>query len=185
MSHWRKIDVRIWNDEKFNALSPTGKLSFFMLLTHPLMTALGAMRGTPEGLACEIGMDAEPFREGFEELLATQMAEYDPIGRLIALPNFLKYNVPDNPNVVKSWSKSVEFLPECPLRTLVIQRARSFTERLGERFGKALPEPFLQPENREQRAESRAELSPYQEGETLKGKRSPSYDPVSFRRRTA
>ncbi|MHA6687661.1 hypothetical protein [Mesorhizobium sp. A556] len=150
MSHYRKIDVRIWNDAKFNSLSADGKLAFFMLLTHPMMTALGAMRGTPEGLASEIGMDPEPFKEGFRELLLKGMVEHETDGRLIALPNFLKYNPPANPNAVKSWVRSLEFLPECPLRNLVIQRARLSAKG----FKEPLPEPFLEPENREQRTEN-------------------------------
>jgi hypothetical protein len=156
MSHYRKIDVRIWNDAKFNSLTTAGKLGFFMLLTHPMMTALGAMRGTPGGLAEEIGMDPELFREGFRELLQHGMAEHDPKGPMIALPNFLKYNPPPNPNAVKAWAKSLEFLPECELKAVVIQRAKGLAEQLGKPF----LEPFLQPENREQRAESKP---PFQE----------------------
>ncbi|KRA59006.1 hypothetical protein [Rhizobium sp. Root651] len=153
MSHYRKIDVRIWNDEKFNTLSADGKLAFFMVLTHPMLTALGAMRGTPEGLASEVGMDIEPFKKGFSELLSKRLAEHDRNGKLIALPNFLKYNPPANPNAVKSWVKVLDFLPECELRKLVIQRARAAAQG----FKEPLPEPFTQgfiePESREQRAE--------------------------------
>lgn len=153
MSHYRKIDVRIWNDEKFNTLSSDGKLAFFMLLTHPMLTALGAMRGTPEGLASEVGMDIEPFKKGFAELLSKRLAEHDRNGKLIALPNFLKYNPPANPNAVKSWVKMLDFLPECELRNLVIQRGRYASRG----FREPLPEPFTQgfiePESREQRAE--------------------------------
>lgn len=167
MSHYRKIDVRIWNDEKFNSLTPTGKLAFFMLLTHPMMTALGAMRGTPEGLACEIGMDPEPFKEGFRELLLKGLAEHDAEGRLIALPNFLKYNPPANPNAVKAWVKALEFLPECALRTLVIQRGAAAAKQ----FKEPLPEPFLQPESREQRTENRDSNSPNHREGTSQGKR--------------
>ncbi|UUP19530.1 hypothetical protein [Nitratireductor thuwali] len=173
MSHYRKIDVRIWNDGKFNSLSSDGKLAFFMLLTHPMMTALGAMRGTPEGLASEIGMDPEPFKEGFRELLSKGMAEHDPNGRLIALPNFLKYNPPANPNAVRSWVKSLEFLPECELRSLVVQRARASTKG----FKEPLPEPFSEPESREQRTESREQRlqqSNHREG-TSQGKRLREY----------
>jgi hypothetical protein len=153
MSHFRKIDVRIWNDAKFRSLSEAGKLCFFMLLTHPMMTALGAMRGTFHGLASEISADPEPFREGFRQLLSKGMAEADEEGVLIALPNFLKYNPPANPNVVKAWEKSLEFLPECPLKTVVIQRAKSFVEGLGKPFAQALPKPFRDTESREKRAE--------------------------------
>ena len=55
MSRYRKIDPRIWNDKKFRSLSDRAKLLFFMLLTHPSMTALGAMRATLPGLASEMG----------------------------------------------------------------------------------------------------------------------------------
>lgn len=151
MSHYRKIDVRIWNDAKFNSLSSDGKLAFFMLLTHPMMTALGAMRGTPSGLAEEIGMAPEPFKEGFAELLSKRLAEHDADGRLIALPNFLKYNPPANPNAVRAWVKSLEMLPECELLHLVIQRAKASAKGFKER----LPEPFAEPESREQRTEIR------------------------------
>lgn len=168
MSHYRKIDVRIWNDAKFNSLSSDGKLAFFMLLTHPMMTALGAMRGTPSGLAEEIGMEPEPFREGFRELLSKRLAEHDQEGRLIALPNFLKYNPPANPNAVRSWLKSLELLPECALLDQVIQRARTAAKG----FKEPLPEPFAEPENREQRTESRdSQQGHNQEGRTSKGKR--------------
>lgn len=153
MSHYRRIDVRIWNDAKFNSLTPMGKLAFFMLLTHPLMTMFGAMRGNPNGLANEIGMDPERFREGLQELLAKGMAEQDD-GGMIALPNFLKYNPPANPNTVVSWAKQAEYLPECELRNVVFQRVNRFVEGLGEGFAKGLREPFLEPKNIEHRAES-------------------------------
>src|SRR5690606_31980160 len=88
-----------------------------------------------------------------------------------SLPNFLKYNPPANPNVVKAWAKSLDLLPECALRALVIQRAKAFAEGLGKPFAKALPEPFGKPygntESREQKSESR-ELYPSQ-GEDVSG----------------
>ena len=67
MAIYRKIDTRIWNDAKFNALSPNGKLAFLFILTNPNMTALGAMRATIEGLSAELRIPAEAFREVFGE----------------------------------------------------------------------------------------------------------------------
>jgi len=54
MGRYRKIDPRIHNDAKFKALSERGKLLFFTILTHPHMTALGAMRATEAGLCQEM-----------------------------------------------------------------------------------------------------------------------------------
>lgn len=142
MSRYRKVDPRIWNDEKFRMLSDNGKLAFFFLLTHPQQTMLGAMRATIPGLAAEIGWSEEAFREAFREALAKGMAEHDERACLVALPNFLKYNRPESPNVVKAWADALDLLPECSLKSRVIARSKAFAEGLPEAFAKALPEAF-------------------------------------------
>jgi hypothetical protein len=58
MGRYRKIDPRIHNDAKFRALSERGKLLLFTILTHPHMTALGAMRATESGLCEEMALGA-------------------------------------------------------------------------------------------------------------------------------
>lgn len=161
MGKYRKIDVRIWNDEKFMSLSIEGKLIFFMLLTHPNMTAIGAMRATPAGLSEEMeGYQKgyrEGFQKGFQEVFSKGMAEHDEKACLITLPNFLKYNPPESPNVVKAWISALDYLPECSMKTRVIIRAKDFIEGLSEGFREALPEVFAKTlpnqrtENREQR----------------------------------
>lgn len=142
MSRYRKVDPRIWNDDKFRGLSNRGKLVFFMLLTHPHMTALGAMRATPGGLAEELNWEPQAFREVFAEVLAVGMAEHDQKACLIALPNFLRYNPPESPNVVKAWVSALDLLPECELKTAVLQRAGEFTRTLTKGFADAFIEAF-------------------------------------------
>jgi hypothetical protein len=130
MARYRKIDPRIWNDEKFRSLSDQGKLVFFMLLTHPNMTALGAMRATMAGLAEELGWSAEAFREAFHEGVSKGMAEHDPKACFVSLPRFLKYNAPESPNVIKAWVGALDLLPECELKTRVVARSRDFAKGL-------------------------------------------------------
>jgi hypothetical protein len=142
MARYRKIDPRIWNDAKFSALSDRAKLVFFMLLTHPNMTAIGAMRGTAPGLAAELGWELEAFAEAFHEVLSKGMAEHDERACLIALPRFIQYNAPESPNVVKAWVGALDMLPECSLKTRVVVRARGYAEALPDGFTKALPEAF-------------------------------------------
>ena len=151
-SRYRKVDPRIWNDKKFRNLSDQGKLAFFFLLTHPHMTSIGAMRGTIAGLAEELGWDTEAFREAFREALSKGMAKHDPKACFIALPNFLKYNRPESPNVVKAWESALDLLPECSLKMQVIHEAKGYAEGLSKAFGEALPEAF-------------AKAMPYQEQE--------------------
>lgn len=138
MAHYRKIDVRIWNDKKFMSLSDDGKFVFLMILTHPNLTPLGAMRGSVDGLAHEIGWTTKRYGIGFAELLRQGMVVADEKACFVALPNFIKYNPPDNANVVKSWKKWVEFLPECPLQYEILRRAESVVAGLGDSFKNAL-----------------------------------------------
>lgn len=150
MSRYRKVDSRIWNDANFAALSDDGKLVFLMLLTHPGMTALGAMRATMTGLASELEWLPERFAKGFQECFSKGMAEADQKAHLIALPNFLKYNPPENPNVVKAWVGARDLLPECHLKGLVLSRAyqaitgrgKGFEQAFRQGFGEPLPKPF-------------------------------------------
>lgn len=142
MGKYRKIDPRIWNDSKFRSLSDAGKLTFFFLLTHPHMTALGAMRSSIPGLAAEIGWTEKAFTKAFSEALSKGMIKHDRKASFVWLPNFLKYNGPESPNVVKAWSKSIDLLPECNLQISVIAEAKRHTESLSEAFSEALPDIF-------------------------------------------
>ena len=143
MAKYRKVETRIWNDEKFNKLSALGKLAFLFILTHPYMTPLGAMRGTVEGLCSELdGVPIEAFREAFEQ----PFIKYSPKDCFILLPNFLKYNCPESPNVVKSWIGSWENLPECELKVELLLYLKGYVEGLGkdspEAFKKAFKDAF-------------------------------------------
>ena len=158
MARYRKIDCRIWNDAKFRSLSDHGKLVFLMLLTHPGMTALGAMRATISGLAEELGWSTEAFREAFLEASSKGMVEHDPEASLIALPNFVKYNAPESPNVVRAWVGAIDLLPECALKTRVVASARGFVQGMTEGYRKAFAEAFAKAmPNQEQEQEQEQE----------------------------
>lgn len=163
MSRYRKVDPRIWNDEKFRTLSDNGKLVFLFLLTHPGMTALGAMRATPEGLAAELKWTPKAFGEAFGEALSKGMAKHDQEACFVWLPRFLKYNEPESPNVVRAWAAASDLLPECSMKTKAIQCAKGFAEAKGQGFGKAFGEAFAHPspnQEQEQEQEEDQELFP-------------------------
>ncbi len=198
---YRKIDPRIWNDEKFRNLSDKGKLVFLFVLTHPHMTSLGGMRTTLNGLAQELGWSYDSFLKAFREVLPKDfpkalpkafledlpkdfgeafregsseelkdplnevssrpekqfknssknsekndlwsgMIEYDERACCLVVTNFLKYNKPESPNVVKSWNFALDSIPECYIKFKLIQRVKDFLKGFPEAFAKALPEGF-------------------------------------------
>jgi len=142
MAHYRKIDIRIWLDKKFNALSTDSQFVFLYLLTHPQLTALGAMRSTIPGLSAELDWPLERFEQAFEALQQQDMVAVDCQVSFVWLINFLKYNPPESPNVVKSWEVCLSYLPECDLKNNLIQKTCAFLELLPDSFQAALPSCF-------------------------------------------
>lgn len=164
MARYRKVDTRIWNDEKFREFSDDGKLAFLFVLTHPNLTSLGAMRATIAGLASEIGWKERKFRASIAAAQKRGMAEFDEAASLAWLPNFLRYNAPESPNVVRSWEGALDLLPECDLKRRLVVRVLEYVESLGEGFREALPEAFRKGmPNQEQEQEQ--EQEPEQEEE--------------------
>lgn len=160
MARYRKISPSIWNDTKFRALSDSAKLVFFMLLTHPQTTAIGTMRAFQQGLAPEMGWSEKAFREAFREVTEKGMAVCSEKDGLIWLPNFMKHNPPENPNVLKSWSASLDYCPECALKSKIYENVKAFAEGFGEAFAKAFAEAFRVPlPNQEQEQEQEPELN--------------------------
>jgi len=139
MARYRKIDPRIWNDAKFNSLSVQGKLAFFFMLTHPNMTAVGAMRISIQGLVAELDGVGE---KGFQEVFDKGLAKGDNNHCFIRFPNFLKYNKPESPNVVKSWLSALDLLPECESKLQLIQEIKDFLKDYNEGFREVFAKDF-------------------------------------------
>ena len=139
---YRKISPCIWNDAKVRELSDKGKLALLFLLTHPHMTPLGAIRANAPGLACELGWSEKVFRKAFGEVLALGIAKEDAKAPLGWFPNFLRHNMPESPNVVRSWVGAFRDLPESPLKGAMLERTGEAVRTLGEGFRSAFAEAF-------------------------------------------
>ena len=142
MVRYRKISTIIWNDEKFRTLSDKAQLVFLFVLTHPHMTSLGAMRGTLDGLAAELNKwPSKVFREAFQECSAKGLVEVDESACFIGVPNSLKHNPPENPNVVKSWRKCWDDIPECRHKS----HWRNELKSIRKGYRKGLRKPYRNP----------------------------------------
>lgn len=141
MSRYRKIEVRTWSDERFRALSPvepSGQGLWFFLLTGPHTGPIpGLFRAGRAAMAEELGWPLEAFDKAFREVSQQGMAKADFVARLVWLPNAIKHNKPESPNVVKSWAPEFDLLPECPLKLEALEAIKSFVCALGPGFSGA------------------------------------------------
>jgi uncharacterized phage protein (TIGR02220 family) len=140
---FRKVDTRLWNDAKVRQLSDDGKLAFLFVLTHPALTAVGAMRATLPGLAAELGWAERRFRRAFEPAIALGMVEVDEGAAFLAFPNFLRFNGPQGPNSVKPWLAALDLIPECAAKRRLLERCRGYLDAKPDDFRHAIGDAIL------------------------------------------
>lgn len=112
---YRKVSPSTWTDRFFKSLSTEGRLLWMYLLTSPQTTPFGLYRFSKGQAADDTGLPADTVTTVLEELTARggdQTVRFDERSRLIFLPNWLRYNPPSNPNVVKSWVAQLREIPQ-------------------------------------------------------------------------
>jgi hypothetical protein len=86
------------------------------------------------------------FRKALQELTTRGMVQFDREARVLRIPNAIRYNPPESPNVVRSWRAIWDEIPECSLKREAYLALRQAVCALGEGFAKAfheaLPEGF-------------------------------------------
>lgn len=136
MARYRKVDPRIWSDEKFVEFDPFEKLMWFALLTHPLMTPMGAgvmHIGVLDDIVgnsgdwcfrCQSNTCTSHRAETYLDTFADRSLIFRDKG-LVIIKNYLIYNMPDNPNHLMSWIASCEELPRSDRFTDLYEHLKS------------------------------------------------------------
>ncbi len=146
---YRKVKITMWDDPKFRVLSPlppSGQSLFIYLLTSPFTGIIpGLFKAGRAAMAEELGWMTEDFDLALGEALALGMVKADMQARVFWLPNAAKHNPPASLNVVKSWVRAFELLPDCPLKWEARDSLKAVcygvSRAMGEAFDMALPLP--------------------------------------------
>lgn len=173
---YRKVDPRVWDDDKFIELSDDAQLLWLLVLTGPQTTIVpGLMTGGLGTLSEVLRKGSERVSKAFEELLEKGLIEHDPKRRVLRVPNAPRYNEPANPNVLRGWFRAWRSAPESPLKYAHIgsleaaidqsspHMARAWEETFGtipQTLREGLPEPSPKPfpkQDQEQKQEQEQE----------------------------
>ncbi len=148
-SRYRKIEVRMWGDEKFRNLSPmapSGQALWVFLLTGPHTGPIpGLFRSGRAAMAEELDWELEAFEEAFREVFRQGMAKADWKAKVCWIPNAIHCNRPESPNVVLSWAGEWDLIPECDLKREAYEVLKASIHALGEGFAKAFDKAFGKP----------------------------------------
>jgi len=146
MSRYRKIDSRIWGDEKFRTLSkpkPNAQSLWLYLLTGPHTNGCpGLFNVGPMSVSESLGWSLKAFHKAFQEVFDKGMVKADFEARVILIPNAIKYDPPENPNVLKKWAKDYDEIPECELKTEYYEILKAFIKGFNEAFMEVFDKDF-------------------------------------------
>ncbi len=138
---YRKISCSIWNDDKFPFASDDCQIVIFHLLSTPLSTPFGLYKASVAALAEEKRWTKGRYASALNEAIKTDFVKYDAKHHVIYIPNFLRYNPPHNPNVLRSWSEPFKEIPSSSLKDeffqALVARIESYSEAFREAFSKA------------------------------------------------
>lgn len=138
MARYRKVEVRMWGDEKFRKLSkplPNAQTLWFYLLTGPHTSIVpGLFCAGRLQLAEAIGWPIEDFDTKWAEVEAQKLARADWEARVVWLPRAMYINEPESPNVAANWRGAMVEIPECPLRSEADDEIGAFMAELGSAY---------------------------------------------------
>lgn len=130
---YRKLDPRIWSDEKFQQMTPMQKLVAIYVLTGQV-NRIGIFKFSV-GLAAEdIGYPPDTLRDTLQEVCNTLGWHYDSVTRVLYLPNWWRYNATGSELTMKG---AIDDLHEVPQSHLV-QDFLSNKTWLNEQEGRVL-----------------------------------------------
>jgi len=146
---YRKIDPRMWDDEKFAELLPREKLIAVYVLTAQ-SNRCGIFRFSVALAAEQTGIDAETFGKGFRKVCEAFGWGFDERRKVIYLPTWWKYNPPENQNVLKGCMSDLHDVPQTELMKDFSVNLKYLPANLHETFRKPLA---IQEQEQEQEQE--------------------------------
>lgn len=140
-SPYRKVSTCTWADKKVRALSsllPSGQALFIMLMIGPQTTNIPGVQPVGRLAFAEmLDWEQEAFDKAFAEVYREGLAKADWKARFVFVPKAILHNLPQSPNVVKSWALTWERIPDCDLKREAWETIYAAMLELGDSFANA------------------------------------------------
>ena len=130
MREYGQIQSAFWQSEDAEATSDRARLLACYLMTGPYTNGLGCFRCTDGNLMDDFGWSSETVSETLSELYRIGFAYR--LGKVLFLPNFLRWNGIANPKVAKARLKELETLPTNQAKALASRAMLKFCNHLTE-----------------------------------------------------
>ena len=136
MRDYGKVETKFWGWALKNKLSNDARTLALYLLTGPHSNSIGCYR-LPDGyITADLGLTSETITDALSELSKNGFAHRCKITDFLFLPDYLRHNKPENPNVGSSMARLADTIPSD------FSYGLELTEKL-KPFGKRLPTGFV------------------------------------------
>jgi hypothetical protein len=106
-----KVRAQFWESESLRELSVQAKFLALYLLTSPHTNAIGCFRLPVAYIGHDTSLTKEALEKAFAELRLAKFALPCERAPWIYIPNYLRHNPPENPNVWRKCVKELDALP--------------------------------------------------------------------------
>lgn len=111
---YKKIDPRLWNDEKFQQMNPMEKLLVLYCLTNS-GNRIGIFKFSVALASEDIGYPSDTLRDTLRVICDTLNWRYDESARVLYLPNWWKYNATKSGKTMTGALDDLHDVPQTPL----------------------------------------------------------------------
>lgn len=119
---WRKVYTKIWRDPRFLGLSNADKVFWLYLLTGPQVNRIGIFSFSPGRAAEDLDISVDEVRSRLASVCAVFGWRYDPVGRVVWIPSWRRYNPVDNSKNLKGFLSDLPEVHDSPLLEEFAQR---------------------------------------------------------------
>ena len=135
---YRKVDPRMWTDEKFCRLTTQEKLLAIWLLTSSRVNRCGIVMWSPGLASEETGIEPTVIDTVLDTVCSTMNWVRDTVSRTLFLARWWRYNRPDNASALKGALSDLHDLPRHCLGSSLRQAAQDLPENMRDEYLAAL-----------------------------------------------
>lgn len=135
---YRRVYSLDWMQAAFQRLDDGERVVCLYLQTGSQSTSVGCYRLSTAVAAEELSnLTSEQFDARREVVCEAMAWSFDAETRVLWIPEWLARNPPQSPNVVTSWRKLLENVPDCAVKAAAVDAIHRQIKELPEAFGKA------------------------------------------------
>ncbi|MGN6657068.1 MAG: hypothetical protein ACTHJ9_17245 [Rhodanobacter sp.] len=160
MREYGKIHSSFWTSEDIRQLGEDGRTLAAYLLTSPHSNMLGCFRCPIAYISDDLRWPIERVREGFAKLSQRVWATFEEGSGWVVIHKFLKWNQPENPNVVRAAEKLFAQIPgNCGVKSILAWSIAEFEPRFSvDKL--VVSKPFANPFDMSRKAYRKPEPEP-------------------------